>query len=328
MEAAALVFLLLQTMSFAGGVMSPELEAALGAGAPGESLPVIVTCTDGSDLADLRRLRRRIRRAALVRALRENADITQRGVRRLLRQRGVRGLIDLWAINSLGISARPGLIRELAALPGISAIKLDEIVSAPRLALDAPGPSEWHLEAIRAPELWALGHRGAGVVVASLDTGVDLDHPDLAGRWRGGSNSWFDPTGEHALPFDALGHGTQTMGLMVGGDAGGTAIGVAPDATWIAAKIFDDAGEATLSGIHLAFQWLLDPDGDPDTDDAPDVVNNSWNLTGTVNQCVSEFAADIDLLKAAGIAIAFSASNLGPASPSSVSPANGSGRRR
>ena len=134
-----------------------------------------------------------------------------------------------------------------------------------------------------------------------------------------------DPTGEHALPFDALGHGTQTMGLMVGGDAGGTAIGVAPDATWIAAKIFDDAGEATLSGIHLAFQWLLDPDGDPDTDDAPDVVNNSWNLTGTVNQCVSEFAADIDLLKAAGIAIAFSASNLGPASPSSVSPANGSG---
>jgi bacillopeptidase F len=323
--AVAFVLFLLRTVSFAGGVMSPELEAALRAAGPGESVPVIVTCTDGSDLDDIRRLRRRVRRSALVRALRRNADVTQKHLKRLLRQRGVRRLVELWAINGLAISTPPGVIRELAALPGISAVRLDETVKAPRLAFDAPSRSEWHLEAIRAPELWALGHRGAGVVVASLDSGVDLHHPDLGGRWRGGSNSWFDPTGEHDLPFDAIGHGTQTMGLMVGGDAGGTAIGVAPDATWIAAKIFDDDGVATLSGIHLAFQWLLDPDGDPDTDDAPNVVNNSWNLTGTVNQCVSEFAADIALLKAAGIAVAFSASNLGPASFSSVGPANGSG---
>jgi bacillopeptidase F len=321
----ALVLLLLRTVCLAGGVMSPELDAALDAAPPRATVPVIVTFMDRVDLNEFRRLRRRARRSALVHALRENADISQRGFRRLLRHRRVRRVVDLWAINGLAIKVRPRLIRELAALPGISAIRLDETVKAPRLALDAPSPSEWHLDAIRAPELWALGHRGAGVVVASLDTGVDLDHPDLGSRWRGGSNSWFDPTGAHASPFDASGHGTQTMGLMVGGDAGGTAIGVAPDATWIAAKIFDDAGVATLSSIHLAFQWLLDPDGDPDTDDAPDVVNNSWNLTGTVNQCVSEFAPDLALLRAAGIAVAFSASNLGPAFFTSVSPANGSG---
>ena len=66
---------------------------------------------------------------------------------------------------------------------------------------------------------------------------------------------------------------------MVGGDAGGSSIGVAPDAKWIAVKIFNDQGVANAVGIHLGFQWLLDPDGDPGTPDAPNVVNNSWTLS-------------------------------------------------
>ncbi len=58
----------------------------------------------------------------------------------------------------------------------------------------------------------------------------------------------------------------------------------------MAAKIFNDAGQATLSNIHLAFQWLLDPDGDPATVDAPDVVNASWGLTGgALGACNMEF---------------------------------------
>lgn len=52
---------------------------------------------------------------------------------------------------------------------------------------------------------------------------------------------------------------------------------MAPQAQWIAAKIFNDSGSATASAIHLAFQWLLDPDRNPATDDAPVVVNNSWS---------------------------------------------------
>ena len=90
--------------------------------------------------------------------------------------------------------------------------------------------------------------------------------------WRGGSNSWYDPYGQHpAVPTDMSGHGTWTMGVMVGGDAGGTSLGVAPEAQWISVKIFNDQGGATATAIHLGFQWLLDPDGDPATPDAPDV---------------------------------------------------------
>jgi hypothetical protein len=159
-----------------------------------------------------------------------------------------------------------------------------------------------------------------------MDTGVDYDHPDLQGRWRGGSNGWYDPHNEHPLiPYDATGHGTQTMGIMVGGDAGGTAVGVAPGAQWIAVKIFNDAGESTYSVIHQGFQWLLDPDGDPDTDDAPDVVNHSWGLIDPNHGCIDEFQPDVQVLRSAEIAMAFSAGNDGPDPSTSASPANYAG---
>lgn len=185
------------------------------------------------------------------------------------------------------------------------------------------GPPTWNLLDIQAPALWAAGYLGQGVVVASLDTGVDAAHPDLAPRWRGGSNSWFDPHGQHPFaPFDADGHGTRTLGLILGGDASGNAIGVAPGARWIAAKLFDDSGAALLSDVHAGLQWLLDPDGNPQTDDAPDVVNNSWGLQELVDVCSLEFQADIQALRAAGIAVVFSAGNTGPGAATSISPGN------
>ena len=137
------------------------------------------------------------------------------------------------------------------------------------------------------------------------------------------TNSWFDafdPT--TTAPRDGYGHGTATMSIIVGGDAGGTAIGVAPGAQWIAARVFDDQGDATTSTLHQGFQWVLDPDGDPATDDAPDVVNNSWGFRGLVDRCYLEFQTDIRTLQAAGIAVVFSAGNEGPNPSTSLSPAN------
>ncbi|MES0328254.1 MAG: S8 family serine peptidase, partial [Gammaproteobacteria bacterium] len=145
---------------------------------------------------------------------------------------------------------------------------------------------------------------------------------NLAASWRDGANSWFDPNGEHSTPYDKAGHGTQTMSLMVGGDFGGTSIGVSPGAQWIAVKIFNDAGVASISAIHQGFQWLLDPDDNPATNDVPDVVNNSWGFPELVGQCYSEFESDINVLKSAGIAVVFSGGNQG--SLGSVSPGDNS----
>ena len=112
------------------------------------------------------------------------------------------------------------------------------------------------------------------------------------------------------------------MGILVGGESSGSAIGVAPGARWIAVKIFRDNDRAQLSRIHQGFQWLLDPDGNPGTDDAPDIINNSWYLDQTVDSCNTEFAADIATLKALEIAVVFSAGNTGPGPATSVSPSN------
>ena len=144
--------------------------------------------------------------------------------------------------------------------------------------------------------------------------------PDLSGRWRGGTNSWYDPFGQHTTsPMDRTGHGTQVMGLMVGGDAGGTSVGVAPGARWIAARIYNDAGQGTTSNTHLAFQWLLDPDHNPNTADAPQVVNNSWTYG---SGCNLTFAQDIQTLRAAGILPVFAAGN---SASLTSSPANNPG---
>ncbi len=192
-------------------------------------------------------------------------------------------------------------------------------------AVSSSSSPEWNLTAVKAPDLWAQGFTGQGVVVASLDTGVDAQHPDLAAQYRGGANSWFDPHGEHAAPADLDGHGTHAMSLAVGRASGGTAIGMAPDARWIAAKLFNDAGFARESHMHQSLQWALDPDGDVATDDAPDVVSLSWAVA-TVNVCNRVFQDELDALRASGIAVVLSAGNSGAGVSTSISPANNPGQ--
>lgn len=188
---------------------------------------------------------------------------------------------------------------------------------ATALFVSSDSPIAPNLTHIGAPAVWARGFTGQGVVVAVLDTGVDLNHPELAARWRGGANSWFDPYGEHPeQPVDLSGHGTQVLGVMLAGDASGMHLGVAPDAQWIAARIFNDRGRATTAAIHAAFRWVLDPDGDPATPDAPQVLNASWSSAAVV--CDAEFEPDLRALRAAGILPVFAAGAGSPASPATL----------
>jgi serine protease AprX len=319
---AALVLAGLFGAGARAAVIAPDLAAELAARPPEAEIEVIVSLTDKVDTRLYQLPDRSVRDTRLVQALREKAAATQGALRVILQNQGARQFRELWVINGFAVTARAFVIRQLASRPGIERISLDSTLEAPVTTIGSASAPEWNLNAVHAPQLWSSGYTGSGIVVANMDTGVDPAHPDLAAKWRGGSNSWYDPHGQHATPYDPAGHGTQTMGLMVGGSAGGTAIGVAPDARWIAAKLYDDAGQARYSDIHLSFQWLLDPDGDLATVDAPDVVNASWGLVGTAGQCITEFSADIDVLRTAGIGIAFAAGNDGPAPLTSLSPGN------
>ncbi len=315
------MFLIAAVSDVQAGVMTPELKSALQDFAPDDNISVIVTLSDRVDISQFKERNRGLRRARLIKALRKKADVTQVELKSLLRKKNAKQVKSLWLINGMAVTAKADVIRELAEHPLVKKIRLDRAIPLSEGPPATAAATGWNIDAIRASELWGLGYRGQGTIVASMDSGVDLDHPDLTNRWRGGTNSWFDPNGEHVdRPYDADGHGTQTMGLIVGGDTSGTAIGVAPGAKWIAVKIFSDEGVAFPSHIHQGFEWLLDPDGNPDTDDAPDMVNNSWGFDSNP-ECLDAFQLDIETLKAAGIAVVFSAGN----SEFNISPANNPG---
>jgi serine protease AprX len=319
------ILLVLGWMSGAGAQVAsigPDLATELAASGPQDEIAVIVSLADRVDPRLYEAADRSRRDTRLVEALKKKAAATQVTHRVFLLNNGARQFRELWVINGFAVTATASVIRQLASRPGIELIRLDSTLEAPVTTTGTAAPPEWNLNVLRAPDLWTQGFTGSGIVVANMDTGVDANHPDLSAKWRGGDNSWYDPHGEHATPYDPAGHGTQTMAIMVGGAAGGTAIGVAPGARWIAAKLYNDAGVARYSDIHLAFQWLLEPDGDLATLDAPDVVNASWGLTGTAGQCITEFSTDIEVVKAAGIAIAIAAGNDGPAPLTSLSPGN------
>jgi subtilisin family serine protease len=286
----------------------------------GETITVIVSLRQQVDLEHTSQANRPERLKEMIRALQSTANRTQVRLKRLLNTKKDQGDVleyeSLWVINAFSVTATADVIGELSRDPDVLSITPDDLPIIP-----AAAPPEPNLSLINAPALWSMGFTGQNVVVASMDVGVDAAHPDLFPAWRGGSNSWYDPYGEHPIvPFDPTGHGTQIMGIMVGADAGGTSIGVAPGAKWISVKIFNDAGFATVTAIHQGYQWLLDPDGNPGTADAPNVVNNSWTYASP--GCYLEFEPDLQVLRSVGILPIFSAGNSGPAINTSLSPAN------
>lgn len=314
------------------GTLDPELAALMAGLRPNDRVDVIIACADRVKRAEYADTNLRLLRRKLVRALKTKATVCQKLVARGRATADDENERVLWSINSVAANLRVKRIRNIAQRRDVDTVYLNKQVELPPPvepvvsgAPGDPGYTFWNLSETRVTDLWDMGHYGLGVVVATMDTGVDPDHQDLAANWRGGGNSWYDPSGEHATPFDASGHGTGVMGVILGGNSTGVDIGAAPGAEWVAAKIFDDAGVSDLARIHQSYQWMLDPDGDPETDDAPDIVNNSWVLQGSQNDCLGEFSTDIALLKDAGIAVVFAAGNFGPGGASSMEPANDPG---
>lgn len=211
--------------------------------------------------------------------------------------------------------------------------------SAATLADPNPEPG---LLRVNADDVWALGVEGQGVVVAGADTGVRWTHAAVKNQYRGwdGANvshdyNWHDanhlpnwppdPTNAcgqpSATPCDddvtlGGGHGTHTVGTMVGDDGGTNRIGMAPQAKWIACRNMNQ-GVGAIPTYLECMEWFIAPtkvDGtSPDPSKAPHVINNSW---ACVEGCPPEPNPLRDSLKssrAAGIVYVVSAGNDGPA---------------
>ncbi len=237
---------------------------------------------------------------------------------------------SFWITNAIYVKGDADYIRNLIENEDVEFAfeNLDLVLVEPVFSEDAEDANEGiepGLAVIGVRDAWRMGLTGKGRLVCNFDTGVDGTHEALQASWRGAnggsvSESWFDPYTSTDFPTDSRGHGTHTMGTMVGVDGADT-IGVAYEAQWIAAGVVDRGGsiERTISDIISAFEWAVDPDGNPGTsDDVPDVVNNSWGVpSGLYGPCDDTFWDAIDNLEALGVVCLFAAGNEGP-TPSSI----------
>ncbi|MGI5916665.1 MAG: S8 family serine peptidase [Anaerolineae bacterium] len=269
------------------------------------------------------------------------ADRSQADVRAYLDARGVT-YKAFWIANVIVVeSSDLETLQGVASFSGVASLRASPqiVLHQPESVSDvAPGDVSLHsgiepnLLRVRADRVWEMGYRGQGIVVGSIDSGVHYTHEALKTQYRGylGSGvyshdyNWWDPYGIYRwAPGDDHGHGTHTMGIIVGRDGGGYTIGMAPEATWIACRGFSDdsAGVGPLleCAEFMAAPWDLNGQN-PDPGRRPHVVNNSW---GDCARTYDDWFQDVvDHWVAAGIYPVFSAGNASTCSHPSPPPCN------
>ena len=250
--------------------------------------------------------------------LKETAARTQQPVIELLKAGGV-SYQSFFAGNEIAVTGGDlNSLSAIAALPGVSHIRYPRTATiepmtfkAADVAVPEPEAFDWGITDTHAPDFWStFGFQGDGIVVANVDTGVQWDHPALDQSFKCGTNPsdpscWADPSnicGGSAC--DNNGHGTHTMGTMVGDDDPSLTyqVGMAPNAQWIACKGCE-TNSCSDTALNACADWIVAPDGDPAN--RPNVVNNSWG-GGSGDDW---YLAKVNAWRAAGIFPAFSAGN-------------------
>jgi len=307
--------------------------------ASGES-EFLIVLAEQADLSGARGLSTKIAKGTYVFAtLAATAERTQREILDELAGAGIEHR-SFWVANMIWARGDAAAVASLASRDDVARIAANPTVHfAEPFAGDpseglVPEAIEWNITKVKAPSVWALGYTGQGAVVGGQDTGYDWDHPALKGKYRG----WNGVAADHNYHWhDAIhsgggvcgansvepcdddlsfnGHGTHTMGTMVGDDGGANQIGMAPGAKWIGCRNMDQ-GNGTPATYSECYQWFIAPTNlanqNPNPAMAPDVINNSWGCP------VSEGCTDpnvmltvVNNVRSAGIFLAHSAGNDG-----------------
>ena len=285
-----------------------------------------------------------LKRNTIVSELKATAQETQIDVLAFLEEQvkagKAKGVHSYYIVNAIAVTATQEVMEKAAAFLEVEKILPNETrqlfvpEKSAGTAVQEPAAGinsiEWNIDRVGAPAVWEMGIDGSGVVIGSIDTGVQWDHPALKEKYRGfnkakgqadNTYSWFDATSGQTTPYDDHGHGTHTTGTMVGQEPNGSnIIGVAPGAKWIAVKAFTPDG-GTDADLLEAGEWMMAPGGNPDK--APDVINNSWGGGPGLDEW---YRPMVQTWRAAEIFPEFSAGNTNlsnPGGPGSIAnPAN------
>ena len=203
-------------------------------------------------------------------------------------------------------------VQRIEQLPGVEYAEPDQVISA-SLTPDDPGlPLQWGFDQpgdadIDAKAAWNTTTGDPGVVVAVIDSGMQLNHGDLAG------NLWTNPgeiagngidddddgyvddvhgwdfVGDDNLPNDDFGHGTHVAGTLAAvGNNGIGVVGVAYSSRIMPLRVLDGSGQGYVSDAVRAIDYA--------TRHGVRISNNSWGYTGAASQVL------YDAIQAAGAA--------------------------
>lgn len=288
---------------------------------------LFVIFKDQADISDVASIKNRDERLTeAYTRLTNHANITQADLRETL--------------DSFGIAYTPYYLENAMEVQGGTLVRLflmtrpevDRVIPSPRLRAapkDSASPGfesaptadyvGWNIQLIGADKVWEeFGVSGEGIVVGQSDSGVDGNHPAIEKQYRGYNGSddynWFDPWDGTSSPNDEGGHGTHTMGTILGNNG----IGVAPGAQWIGCVNLDR--NLANPALYLdCMQFMLAPfpiGGDPFVDGDPiqaaHVMNNSWGCPDIEGCDPNALLYAANHLRDAGIFVVVSTGNDGP----------------
>jgi hypothetical protein len=254
------------------------------------------------------------RRKQVYISLVEHAEQEQADLRRLLDRFGV-AYRPYYLVN--GLEVQGGLLARLwlSTRNDVARVLYNPILRP----IDGPPPTnkgvepapdglEWNLTSIGADRVWSdFGVRGQGIVIGQSDSGVDATHPELESSYRGRGDdhdyNWLDPWYDSRAPVDWNGHGTHTLGSVLG-----AGVGVAPGADWFGcANLARNLGNPARYLDCMQFMLAPHPQaGDPFHDGDPTrsahVTNNSWGCPGQAEGCDAlTMQSAVAAMRAAGI---------------------------
>ncbi|HET8674983.1 MAG TPA: S8 family serine peptidase [Blastocatellia bacterium] len=301
----------------------------------------LVVLADQADLSGAAALRTKEEKGRFVyETLYNKARSTQGPILAWLKDRKIEHRA-YYIVNMIWVKGDISIAMELAARADVARVEgnpqirnvpdqpVEETPSEP----DEINAVELGINYTRAPQVWALGFTGQGIVAAGADTGIRWTHNAIKGKYRG----WDGTTANHdfnwhdsihsgggscgansPVPCDDNGHGTHTIGTVVGDDGGTNQVGMAPGARWIGCRNMNQ-GVGTPATYIECFEFFLAPypvagtpaQGDPSK--APHVTNNSWGCPPSEGCSALTLQAAVEAQRAAGIMTVVSAGNSGSA---------------
>ena len=325
-------------------VISDALRAKLNG--TGDYIDCMVYFKDDTSNEDIQKLSKTINteeskddkdRKAVIAQLSQTAIESQNGILDWLEEEkesgNVKNYEGFYIINAIHLKAKANLIEKLASYPKVDKIDINQKIQAENPVDKQPSKVEsdrdeieWNLKNIGADLAWNQGIRGQGVTVGIMDSAVDANHPALKRKFKGYDQSSDRVNFNDSNYFDAIqgkqdtsgvldmAHGSHCTGIVLGSELNSNGeefnrVGVAPDAQWINARIFDsNYKNVEQSSFIKAAEWMLAPGNDPSK--APQIINNSWG--GSQYLTDTWFKSTVDRWRQAHILPVFAAGNQMP----------------